>query len=34
MMTLDSRKHTFRRALHWLDRWTLDAFNADPTLEH
>lgn len=34
MMTLDSRENVFRRALRWLDRWTRDAFNADPTLVH
>lgn len=32
MIALENRKAAFRRALQWLDRWTLHAFNADPRL--
>lgn len=34
MMAQVTTESRFRRALRWIDRWTLTAFNADPTLKH
>lgn len=34
MMAQVTTDNRFRRALRWIDRWTLAAFNPDPTLTH